>query len=342
MALLLAVLATGAGAAEKAKPVTVPDFRFINPVKGIQAAAREGGLKLEGMDPAPAREAMNPGDSVSVLVSWSNGPERKQWLFVLTMEEPTAKEKMRPHDRARMYASSGHEFRFDGGRAGIRMAMVGPVTPTTTAGSGIAIRHQRILVDSDFLALGLERAPAMWLRARARKAADPSLPDGGLGISFTPYPAAPAPLIAAKLAAVGITEADERAFAGSVLALREFFFTASRTPGLDEVLKSVLDVPWWAIVLRGGHLDLNLQTLPFDQELNAHDWGIADEKVFASSYVLTINKKPALLFQLALTAPKPPLTVCAGIIGFAAVAPDGKGPLLTFQVVASQATPATP
>jgi len=102
-------------------------------------------------------------------------------------------------------------------------------------------------------------------------------------------------------------------------------------------MKTVVDLPWWAIVMHGGKLNVDLHALPFDRKLGAAQWGVHGQDVYASSYLLLINDKPALLFQLALTAPKPPLTVCAGIIGFAAVAPDGKGPVLTFQVVASHA-----
>jgi len=52
-----------------------------------------------------------------------------------------------------------------------------------------------------------------------------------------------------------------------------------------------------------------------------------------SPYLLRLNGEPALLFQLAVTAPRPPLLVSAGIVGLAAGRPDGRGPVLTLQVV---------
>ncbi|MEO6874144.1 MAG: hypothetical protein ABI222_04925 [Opitutaceae bacterium] len=314
----------------------------------IQQASQAAGLLLAGLAQPEARQTMRPGDSVTILVSLTKGEKLKQWLIVFSMEEPRETEKRRGRDSAHVYTSTGHEFRFDGGRAGIRIAMIGPLSASDAgrqAAKAPAIIRQRVLVDADYLALGMEQVPATMMEMRARKAANPSLPQGSMDFGPTPYPPGPAAANAKVAEAVGITAASERAFIGSVLALQEFLQLASRTPGLKDVFMSVLDVPWWSIVASAGNMKFDIQGMPFQRQLDSGSWGLpADEPVYAAPYLLGINGKPALLFQLAMTAPKAPLTVSAGIVGLAAGAPDGKGPVLTMQVIGSRAgeAPASP
>lgn len=337
------IFAGVAAAAEDAATRLPPDFRQLAPVAAIQEAAQAALQKLTGLALPEAREKIRPGDSVTILVSLTTGKELKQWLFTLIMEEPNELEKKRPHDSMHLFTSTGHEFRFDGGRAGIRITMIGPLKGADAgrkAAISPEIKRQRVLVDADYLALGLERVPAMMLRIKAHRAADPSLTHADLSFGDKPFPPEVVAKSAGPIAANGVMEADERAFMGSILALQEFLLLASRTPELRDVLMSVLDVPWWSILRSGGNLNFNIAELPFERELNAAAWGLpAQEKAYASPFLLSINGKPALLFQLALVAPKPPLTVSAGIIGLAAGAPNGKGPVLTFQVIASRAAP---
>jgi len=58
-----------------------------------------------------------------------------------------------------------------------------------------------------------------------------------------------------------------------------------RTPGLQDVLKSVLDLPWWSIVTSGGKMPaIDFDGLNFTKELAAEAWGLpATEKIYAES-----------------------------------------------------------
>jgi len=77
--------------------------------------------------------------------------------------------------------------------------------------------------------------------------------------------------------------------------------------------------------------------LPKVRELEAAPWGLPEpDKIYAMPLQLDINGKPGLVFQLAVTKPRPPLTVCAGAVGFAAGPVNGKGPVLTFQIVSTR------
>ena len=104
---------------------------------------------------------------------------------------------------------------------------------------------------------------------------------------------------------------------------------------------SVLEVPWWSILRSGGkapRIEIDMEaTLSSVRQLDAAGWGLgASAKVYAYPFQLDLNGKPALLCQLAVVPPQPPLLVSAGIIGLAAGRPDGKGPVLTLQVIASR------
>ncbi|MBS0662110.1 MAG: hypothetical protein JSR48_02520 [Verrucomicrobia bacterium] len=335
-----AIGALTAAAADESPP-RPPEFRRLPPLLAIREAGTKAHLPVTGLAAAVDRPDARPGDSVTVLVSLTKRDTLKQWLIRLELEQPGAGGPLRSYAAADFYTSTGHHFRFSGGTAGLRIAMIGPLEESDAgrpAATSPAVKRVRVQVGMDFLALGLDRAPAMTLRVAAERARNPQLPHGNLGIRGQPFP----PDVVARdgpvAAAAGVTEADERSIIGSVMALQEFFQLASRTPGLDDVLRSVLDLPWWSIIRNGGKIDLNIESLPFQRELVAADWGLpAAEKAYAAPFLLRINGRPALVFQLALAAPKPPLTVSAGIVGLAACAPDGDGPVLTFQVVSSEA-----
>ena len=63
--------------------------------------------------------------------------------------------------------------------------------------------------------------------------------------------------------------------------------------------------------------------------------------MYAFPFVLQLSKKPALVCQLAVVAPAPPLLTSAGIVGLAAQRPDGKGPHLMICLLAAHVGPAS-
>lgn len=337
----MGIMAGAAWAADG--PPSPPEFRRLPPLPVVEQAANAAKIPLTGWREAAGRDVLRIGDAVIALVSVSEGQNLEQRILVLESAAPNAvMTKKQPGDRqARLYSSSGYEFVFGSERIEMEVTMVGPLKAADAgkkAATAPAVQRRRIGVAGDYLSLGLDRIPATALRVRAAKAADSSLPTGALNIAPAPFPAektGPARAVAEK---VGITEADERALAGSVLSLVEFFQITAQTPGLQDVLKSVLDVPWWSILRSGGKMpQISFDALPGHRELVAGDWGLpADTKIYSYPLLLNLNDKPALLFQLAVVAPRPPLRVSAGIVGLAAGRPNGKGPVLTLQVVATR------
>lgn len=317
-----------------------PDFRQVKMLESTRQAAAAARIPLEGLLLPVDRAGVRPGDWVTALVTWSEDEKLKQWIVSLEAVEPSEKEKKTKVQTSRFFTSSGYEFRFGSERAALEIKLVGPLEEKD-AGRKTAttpeVKRRRITVGADYLALGLDRVPATTVRVRAAKAANPNLPAGNLQIGGRAFPPEIVGPSRAAADAVGITEADERAMAGSLLALIEFLQITMQTPGLQDVLKSVLDVPWWSIVSSGGKMPgVYFVGLKSDREVNPRLWNLRrPTKVFAIPYLLKLNNEPALLFQLAVTTPQPPLIVSAGIVGLAAGRPDGKGPVLTLQVMAS-------
>jgi hypothetical protein len=344
---VLGLALAGAARADEAPAVRPPpEFRQIAPLPGIREAARAGWVQLDGLAAPASREKVLPGDAVTFLVSLSRGEEVRQWMIELQAEVPTAEEDGKRPKSIHVFSTTDHEFRLEGGRAAILIRLIGPLGPADAgrkAATEPDIRRQRVLVSADYLGLGLDRVPATFLRVRALRAANPALPRGGISFNEQRFPAEVIEAGKKSAATIGLTLDDERALFGSFLALQEFLQLVSRTPGLQEILMSVLDIPWWSIIRSGGQLNLNLETLPLERELDPRPWGLpATVKVYAWPLRLMIDGKPALLFQLAVVASKPPFSVSAGIIGLAAGSPDGKGPVLTFQAVASHVAKVPP
>jgi hypothetical protein len=337
-------LAVAAGAEEVQPSRQPPDFRQLAPLPSVREAAHAAQFALEDLASPVSREGLRPGDSVTALVTLSEGKELKQWLIEVAAVVPSEKEKKAVTRSTRLFTSSGYEFNFGSGCAALEIRMFGPLREDDTgrkAATAPEVKRRRIVTSSDFLALGLERMPALILRKRAAEAANPSLSEGIFDIGSQLFPRAVTEANRKRMEAHGIAEADERAAAGCTLALSEFFRITSNTPGLQDVLKSVIDVPWWSILRSGGkepETEINMApTISSVRQLDGTRWGLgASAKVYSLPFQLDLNGKPALLCQLAVVPPQPPLLVSAGIIGLAAGRPDGKGPVLTLQVITSR------
>ncbi|MDB6126761.1 MAG: hypothetical protein JWM35_657 [Verrucomicrobia bacterium] len=330
--LAYALAANGAAALK-----TAPPFRQLPPLPSVREAAATAGMSLGGFGTAEARGEIRAGDSVTMLVSLTDGADLKQWVIELEAQVVTAAEKEKPHGNIRTFSSTGHELKIEGFNQPIRIRMIGPFEKSDAGTKSPGVKVQRVLVNGDFLAIGMARVPEMFSRLSALHAANPKWPTVNMGFRDSPFPADVVARESRSAALFDVTAADERAFIGSFAALVEFAQLTAKTPGVKDIFIKVVDVPWWSILTSGGNLNLNLNSNAVPSELKSAPWGLsASERVYASSSVLSINGKPALLLQLAVTAPNPPLAVSAGIIGMAAVAPNGKGPVMTFQVVSSR------
>lgn len=343
-AIAVAVAGTLTGARGAEAQEKLPEFRQVPPLAGVREAAKAAGFQLEGFAPARRGEKLLPGDTATLLVTLTEGKNLKQWVIELESDSATPAEAKEAPESKQFYTSTGDSFTLGGGRAALNLRVTGPFSQKDggmAKSTAPVVQKRRVLVSPDFLGLGLDRLPAFMLRKDGARKANPGAESAEFSIAQKPYP--PEVIAAAKGKlertdkALRTSLADEVGFVGSLLAMQEFMMAANSTPGLQEVLRSVLNIPWWSIIGSGGQVNLSFTTLPQAKELPAAPWGVrGPDKIYALPMKLDINGKPGVFFQLAVTRPRPPLTVSAGALGFAAAQAGGKGPVLTFQVVSTR------
>lgn len=331
--------ALGSAAENARKPVEppLPQFRQLPAMPGVRVAAKAAGVALEGISAPTNREKMQPGDSAVFLASLTDGKKLTQW--VVTLKIAVLPEKVRGEPRAEKiaYSNTGHIFRFTENKTGVRISVLGPFKAPDQQKA--EIKRKQVVITEEMLAAGLNGLPILSLKMKAMQN-NPAAKGKTMNISVRPQPFTEEQIEADRQTAAffGITERDERALAGTAPALMQFFSLITATPGLTDMLKSVIDVPFWSLLGSGMKPRIDLNTVPFEKEISSDRWALPLEtKIFALPLELRINGKLSLLCQLAVIDPKPPFQTSAGVIGLAAGAPDGKGPVLTLQLVSTQA-----
>jgi hypothetical protein len=345
-AAFLILYAGHASAGENAAPPN-PDFKFPAVLPGVALAAQKAGIPTSGFDAPSSRTELWPGDTVTALISLTEREATKQWLVTFTADALGEQEKKSARKQGmRLYTSSGREFSFDDAAAALDVRIVGPFKGggANEANSAREAKDKkaRLLVNSVFLGLGLDRTAAAWMKVRETNANRKEKITWKWAAGGGKFPSEKTAAVRKIGDALGVTEDDERAMTGSLPAFVEFFTIASHTPGLDDILLSVVEVPWWSIIVRGGKdPDVGFQFTGRERLIDPAQWNLPETaKVYAFTYILNLNQKPALACQMAVVEPRPPWLTSAGIVGLAAQRPDGKGPHLMIRLLAGKLGPA--
>ncbi|MBI5380330.1 MAG: hypothetical protein HZA31_00360 [Opitutae bacterium] len=342
---MVAAFALGVGcvAAEQPKTPPIPVFKWTEVLPAAAQAAQKAGIAMNGMGAPAERTTLRPGDTVTALVTLTEGEEYKQWIVRFQAAELTEKERQLPPVRGvRVYTSTGREFQYDGERAVLALRVLGPFKSSSaaTATRGVKDVQARVRVNSAFLGLGFDQACAALIRKQEAEVRHPDL-KFYWGCGWKPYPPEKAAGKRKVAEVFGVTEKDERAMCGELPALWEFVGLASQTPGLQSIMQNVIHIPWWSIIANGGKMPaIGLMMLPRKHIKDAARWNLSETaRIYALPFELQLNEKPALVCQLAVTAPRPPLLTSAGIVGIAAQSPDGKGPHLMIRLLSAQCAP---
>ncbi|MBC7368139.1 MAG: hypothetical protein H7343_15225 [Undibacterium sp.] len=257
----------------------------------------------------------------------------------MTLKVAVLPEKLRGERQAEKisYSNTGHIFHSTENKAGVRIYVLGPFKAPDQEKA--EIKRKQVMITEELLAAGLNGLPIIGLKMRGMQM-NPAAKIKTVNISVRPKPFPEDQIEADRQTAAlfGITESDERALAGTGPTLMQFFSLITATPGLTDMLKSVIDVPFWSILNSGLKPNIDLRTIPFEKEITGERWSLPlATKIFALLLEPRIAGKSSLLCQLAVIDPRPPFQTSAGVIGLAAGAPDGKGPVLTLQLVATHA-----
>jgi hypothetical protein len=216
------------------------------------------------------------------------------------------------------------------------MQLFGPFHGEAKKDAALVVeKRARMLVRSDFLALGLET----WY-------ADVCVRNEAPQPRFLPNSYGPAPFPAewitktnAIAREVGFTAAADRGAAGGELALGEFFALANQTPGLREIAAECVELPSVWSYLNVGKVGWGM---PWARQpkvvtrFDAQRWEWAGGPIYRGAHVLVLNGKVAAQVALFATAPQPPVGMSAGIVGFTVETPKHPDRRVEMRVIGAR------
>jgi hypothetical protein len=336
---LFAVANLGALARADEAPDFAAKLKPVLPFPAAVASAQANGIPLEGIDPIRDSDALNPGDSVTALVTLhEKGSRTKQWLIYEEAVAADAKETsdMKPQPMV-IYTKSGNKFDFKSSPTVVVVRTLGPFTEAGDKRKSKAEeKSDRFPLDKGFLSLGLDRAATSIIRLKQDKLR-------GL-FEFRGTPFSDADIAKGRKLAedAHITTDDERALCGACPALLSYCNCAQHTPGLQDIFFKVVETPsvWSVVRHMGVSANLTVRSDLF-RAADAVAWDAsAGVPVYYFPIALDLNDQPALRLTMVVTAPKPPLLACGGIVGMLAEKPGEKETFLTLRIVNARATKA--
>lgn len=327
---LLALIAS----ALAAEPVYPPQERF-EPGEAIVELARQRGIPLSGVLSDEGRSQPMVGDRCVVLVSLRNGKRVEQSLITFTIAEFSDDERAalaeNPAQPFTLHASNGTAFEFIRDPVPVDVWVAGPLrmdeSRVQRAVSKVKERRARFTVNREYLSVGLARAAAVIQQLRGD---DGNL---GVGLSGVPYPEERVAATRAILAERGASDQEVGFIARSAPAMMEYVNITARTPGLQEIMFEVVDIPWMSFVANMGvdsisvHTDgSNLRPVP----------GETDH--FIVPMWVSINGNLAMMIELRAEPPVAPGSVLAGVTELYAGRPNGKKSRVSIQLLAATTT----
>jgi hypothetical protein len=338
---LLGLSLLGCAAATAAAPdgPGLPAFVKVRPFAIVLESAARAGMPVQAYPTSRGGNTLNPGDAFMSVASLREGSDETQWLICAEVAASKENELSKTDPGTlRFHTILGTDLVIDSTRVPLELRVIGPFVNNRDRS-----RHYtaRVLVNAGFLSSGFDRMCAWSLRLE--RLVPPERKQGSFeyGAGLKPFPPE---LVEQKRKQVSelkleMTTEDERSIVGSALALNEFFRLTAETPGLDQILRQTVDVPWWSILRKGGRVNLSIQPMHRSIErLVETPSALVTSETAVYSYPMAalINGTPALHVRLAVTAPTPPLLANAGILCIAAQQPSGKGPHLAIEVIGTR------
>jgi hypothetical protein len=335
----IAVLGIGKGlAAEDRTGGTLEKVRPVAPGGAAVAWAETKKISLNRIDSTVDGDALNPGDSITGLVTLhEKGLREMQWIVYSEIVTPGPKDDIGKKEQPVVfYTTLGNKLEFKSAPVMVNVRTVGPfVEAADKKKPKVEDESARFPLEKDFLGLGLDRAVAAVMKFKGNK-------DHG-NFVFGDKPFSESEIAKGRKLAemTHISTEDERALCGSLPALFSYFDFVQHTPGLQDICVKVVDMPsvWSMIRHVGVTANLTFQTEQF-RAADSFAWEPAGSApVYYFPMLLELNKRPALKVTFVVTSPKPPLLGCGGIVGMLAERPDEKETYLTLRVISARRAP---
>jgi hypothetical protein len=285
-----------------------PDFSKLAPMAacpGLLDAARAGNLPLGGIDPPGEAGSLNPGDSVTALVTlFEKGRRPAQWLLEVEAVTPDAAEQARkPRAPWVWYTCAGDKIEFASAHAPVSLRLLGPYAEAAGKASKAKERNARFTLDKGFLGLGLDEATAAIYRITQTKLTNQ------FSASLEPFTEAQIAEGKKAVTALHLTVAEQRSLAGLGPALLSYFEIVQHTPGLDKLFYKVVDLPSvWSVVRHVGvKASLDVEPEHF-APIDTAAWGLPTHPPgYGFPMAFRLNGQPALTVTLVVAPPRPPV-----------------------------------
>ncbi len=294
-------------------------------------------MPLSGMADTGGAEWAQTGDEVTLLVTRYRDSNCEQWLARVRLDSLTLAEWFgKPRPDAVVYSGTGRTLRFGYAPAALRVAFAGPFEAAATTGhpsSAQDVKDERLVTNAQFLSYGLDEFCRVKLK-EARLRTEGALK--GPGVYYSSYPPPPEALANSKRVAklLQLTEAEDRITGGCWYPISSFVETVTAVPDFKFVLLPVVDFPsiWSVIKNLGIYSSWNFG----GYQVEVHPFADTGLPLYHFSLLLYVNGHPAINAVVAVVAPRPPLEVCAGIVGIYAESPAHPAQRLFIQAIASR------
>lgn len=272
---------------------------------------------------------------------------QRQWLVGL-FANPGETKSTNEIPGQHYYCSTGREVNLPGGKSeALAIRIAGPsLRHATEMRRSFKDIWSGAEVGGDYMRQGLAGLPREFLRI-SQQAADEqsrglSAPRHPLGVGTSPF--SPELLAQGRVMRdhFAITEEEDRAHAMFLPAVNSFFGVMANTLGVRDLFFEVVKLPKWKFLMHGGRLSqVEVDFILTNEVWPSEQWGLPPGgEVNGIAFRVRLYGEPAVLVHLAVTDPKPPLYLGAGIVAFSAVRPDGKGTVVNVRLV-SAAGPAS-
>lgn len=314
------VAAQGAGRPES----VAAKLRPIPPCPALVAAARTNSIPIEGLSASSSTNALQPGDSATVLATFVQKKKRIQWLLFL--EAATRDPAAITNKPASFTVTTefGPPIQFKSRPYPVRLRMMGPFDAAVPARAPKWKETvAQFSVNEDFLALGMDQAAALlhqWSRST----------------NFT------GAMNSKALKAMNPTPEEQRALCAVFPALISYFKIVEHTEGLEDLLRRLVDLPsiWSMIWNRGVKMNLTFDGVPFPAE--SVRWNLdPSTPAYHFPWMIQLNDEPALKLTLVTSRPQPPLLIGGGVVGLLAEKIGDEETYMTLRLISARSGPVT-
>jgi hypothetical protein len=308
-------------------PATIASkLKPIPACPALVSTASRSYIPIEGIDAWSGTNALRPGDSATVLVTFVQKKKQTQWLLYLEAATRNPAQATNKPVTFTVGSAFGPPMKFKSKPYPVKLRMFGPFAAAGWARQPKAEETvAQFSVNEDFLALGLDQSAA--LLHRWSKATNFNLNKG---------------LTSKAMLAMNPTPAEQRALSATFPALISYFEIVQHTEGLEDLLRKLIELPslWSIIKHRGVQMNLTFGDGVLPSPANAADWNLAPSTTaYYFPWLLRLNDEPALKITVVTTSPRPPLRICGGVVGVLAEKIGDGETYMTLRLISAKGQP---